>query len=338
MQESAEFKCLSLADARAFVQQCCLKAGTSQEVAQALAEATISAQGHGLANVGFEHLADYLDGFASGRIARVAQPVITQVAPAMIRCDARQGIAQLGFDQAFDALCDNSRQLGVSLFAQHNGFTCGELGYYTRRLAAQGLVALAFCNGPPLLTVAGQRQPMYSTNPLSFAAPSGDGRLLLIDQASSATAFVNILKAAEAGEAIPEGWAVDAQGAATLSAREAMHGTLLAFGGSRGANIALLVEVLAGGVAGANWSLDAPDFRSGTQSPGSGLLVIAIAPRLLDEQFETRLAQQMQRLATLGIHPPGQAKQQAWARALQEGISVPMALYKRLEAWFSSVS
>nr|BFD40957.1 Ldh family oxidoreductase [Pseudomonas sp. FFPRI_1] len=332
MPNNAAVKCLSLAEARAFAQRCCLDAGSSQEVAQALAEATVSAQGHGLASVGFEHLVDYLQGFASGRIVGRAKPRVTQVAPAMIRCDARQGIAQLGFEQAFDALCDNARQLGISLFALHNGFTCGELGYYTRRLGGEGLVALAFCNGPPLLTVAGQRQPIYSTNPLAFAAPCGDGRLLLIDQASSATAFVNILKAAEAEEAIPEGWAVDAQGAATLSAREAMHGALLAFGGGRGANIALLVEVLAGGVTGANWSLDAPDFRSGAQSPGSGLLVIAIAPHLLDEQFEARLAQQMQRLATLGVHPPGQAKQQAWARAQKEGISLPIGLYKRLEA------
>ncbi|WP_248764982.1 Ldh family oxidoreductase [Pseudomonas protegens] len=334
MQESAAFKCLSLAEARDLAQRCCLQAGSSQEVAQALAEATVSAQGHGLASVGFEHLADYLHGFASGRIAGLAKPLITQLAPAMIRCDARAGIAQLGFDQAFGAVCDSTRQLGISLFALHNGFTCGELGYYTRRLAAEGLVALAFCNGPALLTVAGQRQPIYSTNPLAFAAPCGDGRLLLIDQASSATAFVNLLKAAEAGEAIPEGWAVDAQGAATLSAREAMHGALLAFGGSRGANIALLVEVLAGGVAGGNWSLDAPDFRSGAQSPGSGLLVIAIAPHLLDEQFEARLARQMQRLATLGVHPPGQAKQQAWARAQIDGISLPMALYQQLAARF----
>ena len=113
-----------------------------------------------------------------------------------------------------------------------------------------------------------------------------------------------------------------------------MHGALLAFGGSRGANIALLVEVLAGGVAGGNWSLDAPDFRSGAQSPGSGLLVITIAPHLLDEQFEARLARQMQRLATLGVHPPGQAKQQAWARAQIEGISLPMALYQQMAARF----
>ena len=42
--------------------------------------------------------------------------------------------------------------------------------------------------------------------------------------------------------------------------RAALRGALLAFGGARGANIALMVEVLAAGLAGANWALDAPSF------------------------------------------------------------------------------
>lgn len=256
---------------------------------------------------------------------------MTQVAPAMIRCDAGQGIAQLGFDRAFPALCSNAHQLGIALFAQFNAFTCGELGYYTRRLAREGLVALAFTNGPPLLTVAGQSRPLYSTNPIAFAAASAAGRLLAIDQASSATAYVNLLRAAEAGEAIPAGWAVDAQGNETCSAREALRGTLLAFGGGRGANIALMVEVLAAGVTGANWSLDAADFRAGSESPGAGMLVLGIAPRLLDECFALRLGEQMARLEALGVYLPGKGKEQAYARAVREGISLPLAAYDAFE-------
>lgn len=330
MDDPSLVKRLSLEEATAFARQQCLAHGASEAVAQALANATVSAQAHGMQGVGFAHLPDYLSGFTTGRIARAVEPIITHVAPAMIRCDAQRGIAQLGFDQAFASFCATAKQQGITLFAQHNAFTCGELGYYTRRLAGEGLVGLAFTNGPPLLTVSGQSRPMYSTNPIAFAAPSADGRNVLIDQASSATAYVNLLRAAEAGEAIPAGWAVDAQGNETLSAREALNGTLLAFGGSRGANIALMVEVLAGCVTGANWSLDAPDFRAGDDSPGSGLLVIAIAPRLLDERFEIRLAEQMTRLAAMGIYHPGKAKEEAYASAMREGICLPLALLEQL--------
>jgi (2R)-3-sulfolactate dehydrogenase (NADP+) len=84
-----------------------------------------------------------------------------------------------------------------------------------------------------------------------------------------------------------------------------MRGALLAFGGARGANIALMVEVLAAGLAGANWALDAPSFTAGDRSPGAGLFVIAIAPALLAPDFPNRLRLQLERLASLGVHIPG---------------------------------
>ncbi len=100
----------------------------------------------------------------------------------------------------------------------------------------------------------------------------------------------------------------------------------------RGANIALMVEVLAAGVSGANWSLDAPSFTSGSESPGSGLTVIALAPRLVDPGFETRLAAQLDRLSGHGVHIPGRSKGIARARAEAAGVSIPRAVYERIAA------
>ena len=68
-----------------------------------------------------------------------------------------------------------------------------------------------------------------------------------------------------------------------------MKGALLNIGGSRGANIALMVEVVAAGLTGANWSLDAPSFASVAKPPGAGLFVVAIAPKLLAPDFAGQL-------------------------------------------------
>ncbi len=136
-------------------------------------------------------------------------------------------------------------------------------------------------SGPALMTVPGAKAPVYCTNPIAFAAPLDQGPPLLIDQASSATAFVQLRHYAERGEPLPPGWAVDSAGEPTTDPKAALRGALLAFGGARGANIALMVEVMAAGLAGANWALDAPAFTSGDRSPGAGLLVIAITPALL---------------------------------------------------------
>jgi LDH2 family malate/lactate/ureidoglycolate dehydrogenase len=48
---------------------------------------------------------------------------------------------------------------------------------------------------------------------------------------------------------------------------------------------------------------------------------------LLDECFASRLGEQMTRLEALGVYLPGKAKEQAYARAVREGISLPLSVY-----------
>jgi (2R)-3-sulfolactate dehydrogenase (NADP+) len=284
----------------------------------------VSANAHGKGSSGFSHLMDYLNALRAGRIVGDAEPIVTSPAPAAIHCDAKGGIAQVGFDRAFDSLCERARTFGLALFAQSGSYTTGELGYYPRRLADVGLVAFAATSGPALMTVPGAKTPVYCTNPIAFAAPLDEGAPLLIDQASSATAFVQLRHYAERSETLPTGWAVDADGAPTTDPKAALRGALLAFGGARGANIALMVEVMAAGLAGANWALDAPSFISGDRSPGAGLLVIAITPALLAPDLPQRLRLQLDRLAKLGVHIPGR-------RAGATDIELPDALVAEIE-------
>lgn len=292
-------------DALELVRRAALKAGASDGVADSLANAVVAAEWAGNRTVGFAHLADYLDGFANGRIAADAEPEITHPAPALIRIDAKGGIAQLGFDRAFEDMVERAAIYGVALLAQTGSYTVGELGYYTRRLAEAGLVALAACNASAQMTTLESRKAVFGTNPISFATPLEGARPLVIDQASSATAFVNVRRAAEQGETIPEGWALDVAGNPTTDARDAVRGLLLAFGGMRGANIALIVELLAAGLTGANWSMDAPSFTDGNECPGIGLFIVAIKPDLLVPGFAARLSEHIERLAAQGVRIPG---------------------------------
>lgn len=324
----------SLAAAHDLAVAALIGAGASPTMATSLARATVDADARNPSAVGFSHLVDYLESLVAGRINGKAAPRRTNPAPALIRMDADGGIAQLGFDLAFDDLVEKARTFGIALFAQENSYTSGELGDYVFRLAAQGLVGIAATNGPALIAGSGGSKPVYCTNPLAFAAPRKSGAPLLIDQSSSATAFVNIRHAAARGEPIPAGWAVDAMGQPTTDAKEAMKGAMIAYGGPRGANIALMVEVLAAGLSGANWSLDAPDFASGDRTPGTGLTVIAIAPSLLDESFEDRLDAQLKRLSTdYGIHIPGASKFASFITTRSEGIRLPSTLVSRISAF-----
>ncbi len=322
---------LSLDQATGLCRMAALGAGANEEATQSLVASIIAAEAEGLASVGMSHFIDYLEALEAGRIDGNANPVVTRPALAVYLSDAQGGLAHTGFDRTIDDLVKAAKLFGVAVFSQKNAYTCGALGYFTGRLAAQGLVSFAATNGPAVLAGSGSVKPVYCTNPMSFAAPSADGAPLVIDQSSSATAFVNIRKAAEDGKKIPEGWALDESGNPTTDAAAAMKGALLAFGGQRGANIALMVEVLAAGLSGANWSLDAPWFTGGPDSPATGLFVLAIQPKLLDPDFEQRMKAQLDRLRRrYGVHIPGSKGAEAARKAATHGISVPTDIVRHV--------
>jgi len=330
--KNVAYRCFTIDEAVSWVKQLCESKGCSPAVADSLAHATVAAQARSNEAVGFRHLADYLSGFSSGRIDPRAEPGISSQSPIIFKSDARGGIAQLGVDRCFDSLCHAAHENGLATLSQCNSFTSGELGDYTLRLAKAGLIALAVANGPALVAVPGSSGKTYSTNPLSFAAPSADGMPLLFDQACSATAFVNIAHAASTQSDIPDGWAVDRHGNGTRNALEALGGALLPFGGHRGANLMLMVEVLAAGLTGANWSLDSPAFHQGAQTPGCGLLILALAPDFFSSGFEQRLASQLTRLTEMGVHRPGWERQHSMVDSESEGISLPMSLLDELSS------
>lgn len=322
---------LTLDEAVVLCSEAARRRGANSETARAIAAAAVRAEAEGQPTVGLAHFVDYLDALSAGRIDGTAMPTLTRPAPAIILSDANKGAAHTGFERAFDDLVATARGFGLALFAQRNAYTCGALGPFAARLAEAGLVGFAATNGPALLAGSGGTRPVFCTNPLAFAAPAAGGPPLLIDQASSATAYVNIRQAAREGKTIPSGWALDQNGAPTSDPHQAMAGALLAFGGARGANIALMVEVLSAGLTGANWSLDAGSISQGSDSPGTGLFVLAIDPALLDPDFAERMAAQVKRLSEdYGVHIPGPAKAQARAKAERDGITVPRSVYARI--------
>ena len=324
---------LSMNEAEALCVRAAMACGASRETAVALARSAVAAEAEGMPNVGLAHFLDYLEALRSGRIKGDAAPDISRPAPAVILSDAKGGAAHTGFDRAFGDIVETARQFGLSLFSQRGAYTCGSLGYFAFRLADEGLVAFAATNGPALLAGSGGRSRVFCTNPMAFAAAQAGGPPLLIDQASSATAFVSIRKAAAEGRPLPEGWALDAEGNPTTDAKAALDGVLVAFGGERGANIALMVEVLAAGLSGANWSLDAPPFNKGGESPATGLFVLAIAPTLFAPDFAERMKIQLERLAVdHSVHIPGLGKGDARSRARKEGIRVAGSVLAEIES------
>ena len=271
-------------------------AGGSAEMAASLAAATVSAERRGKARLGVGHLGDFLDALEAGRIDGAAVPILDSPTPVAHRVDAGHGTAHLAFDTVFETLVDSANRFGIGLAAISHSYSAGELAWFVHRLAERGLVAWAGSNSPALMSLFGSTDAATGTNPLAFAVPHPDGPRLF-DQASSATAWVNVREAADRGEAIPDDWAIDPQGEATTDAAAGLAGTLLPFGGVKGSNIAIMVELLAT-LGGGHFSLDAPSHADGDENPGIGLTIIAVDPEDLDPGYRERVAAHLERLRT----------------------------------------
>lgn len=288
---------LSRRDLTALCERALLRAGATSAQAAILAEATAQAELLGRRAVGLSHLLDYLDGFGAGRISSASAPSVEQRTTVISTVDCGEGLAQHGFELALPGLCNAAAEHGLAVAALRRCFTAGELDYYVRTLNRRGLMGLAVANSPALMTVAGARGPLLGSNPLAFGIPLPGNRRLAVDQASSAAAWVSLREAAMAEAPIPAGWAVDRDGTPTTSASAGLEGALLPFGGYKGGNIALLVELLAT-LAGGLFSSDAPPFNSGAASPSVGVVIVAVSIATLEPGYVQRLDKQLDRWKT----------------------------------------
>jgi (2R)-3-sulfolactate dehydrogenase (NADP+) len=269
-------------------------AGGDERTAAALTDAVVAAERRGNTAVGVAHLVDYLDALEGGRLNGTPRPVVRHDRRAVLTVDADDAITQVAFRAARPALSVAVRECGVAVLSVSGSFTVGELGYYTLELATEGFVALAGANSPALMSLYGAPAALTGINPFSFALPA-EPSPRLIDQASSAVAWVRIRDAAAAGEAIPPGWALDADGAPTTDAAAALLGPLLPFGGVKGSNIALVIELLSV-LSGASFSIDAPDFASGDRPPRVGLFLVALDPAAFAADYLHRVEDHLERL------------------------------------------
>jgi (2R)-3-sulfolactate dehydrogenase (NADP+) len=309
--------------------------GAARAAAESLARATIAAHARGRTNVGFEHLPAYCEALRRGAIDGRAEPEAVRVKPGLLEVDARCGLPQHAFDRALGEFTSMAESQGVAMLTIRNAYTCGELGYFPERLARLGLVAIAAANaGPAAVAPSGSTRAIFSTNPLAYAFPRDGRPPLLVDQSSSACTLVDVHAARDRGEPIPAEWALDRDGRPTTDPNAALAGSFKPFGGGKGSNIALLVELLAAGLGGGNWSIDAPSFAEGAESPGVGLWILAVHAGSVGGRPAHRIDDYLARIASLGAYIPGESRQE---RAERRGTEIELAddLYRKIRHYCS---
>jgi len=279
------------------------RAGASPANARSVARALVAAEADGLKGHGLSRLASYLDMLATRKVDGNAVPVASHPRPGILAIDAAQGFAYPALDLAIAELPAIAREQGIAAAPIRRSNHCGVAGHPAERLAAAGLVALVFANTPSAIAPYGGHAPAFGTNPIAFAAPLAGRPPAVVDLSVSKVARGNIIAAKQKGEAIPEGWALDAQGRPTTDPAAALAGTMVPLGGAKGAALAFMVETLAACLVGANLAFEASTFFDGEgPPPETGQLVIAFAPQAFGH---ARFAERIATLAAMVENQPG---------------------------------
>ena len=227
---------ISMTLARERVSAALQRAGASPAMAEATARALVLAEAQGLVSHGLSRVAQYSGHLRQGRVngAAVAEIVMSRGAAGLI------GVI-------------NSHHAGV-------------LVDHLRPAAEAGLVGLGFANAPSAMPAAGGRHPIFGTNPVAAIFPRRGEAALMIDLSLSEVARGKLMLAAREGRPIPLGWALDANGEPTTDPQAGMDGSMLPLGAassSKGAMLALVVELLVTALIGASFGFEASSCRCG---------------------------------------------------------------------------
>lgn len=330
---------VSIADATTVVERALRAAGAGQAMARSTAQALVLAESQGLGSHGLSRVPQYATHLRNGRVDGAALPTVARRHGAALVVDAACGLAFPACELAVAEALALARMQGIAIAGVINSHHAGVIVDHLRRVAAAGLVGLGFANSPAAMPAAGGRHPIFGTNPVAAVFPRAHGDALLVDLSLSEVARGKVMVAAKAGQPIPQGWALDAQGQPTTDAQAALQGSMLPIGAltsPKGAMLALVVELLVTALIGAQFGFEASSFfvDEGNR-PRIGQTFIVIDPGALAgraaylERVEVLLADM---LRDEGVRAPGARREALRRRAEAEGLEIPDAQWAQLTA------
>ncbi len=234
-------------------------AGAGRRNALLVAEHLVDSSLRGVDSHGVMRVPQYLEAISRGEVVASSQPRVGRRHGSMIVIDGGRCLGPVGGEFAARLTASAAHRSSVALVVTRQMGHAGRIGAYTEKLAAAGLVGLAFCNSPRhghFVAPHGASEGRLATNPIAFAFPAGR-EIVSADFATSAiTEGAVRLLHARGADAPPE-TLIDAHGQAVRDPGVLYtepRGSILPLGGQtsgyKGFALGLLVEILAGTLAG----------------------------------------------------------------------------------------
>lgn len=224
------------------------RAGLSGDHADIVADVLVHADARGVHSHGAMRVEYYAERIAKGGTNRNPNFAFTRTGPCSGIFEGDNGAGHVAAKLAMDEAVKMAQATGIAVVGVRRIGHSGALSYFVQQAAREKLIGIAVCQSDPMVVPYGGAEPYYGTHPLAFAAPSQDGRILMLDMATTVQAWGKILHARSRKEAISDTWAVDETGTPTTDPFKV--NALVPIAGPKGYALQMMVDVLSGVLLG----------------------------------------------------------------------------------------
>ena len=319
-------KLISISELTQTIKSALVRSNVKDLNAQIVANALVKAEVDGKFGHGISRVMSYAAQAKIGKVDGNADPIVSHTKPGVLSVDASNGFAYPAIKMLTNMLPKIAHSQGIAMGGVYRSHHFGVAGHIVEKIAEMGMVSLLFGNTPSAIAPWKGKKPLFGTNPLAFGAPTENGQHLIIDLAVSKVARGKVLKASQENKKIPFGWAVDKNGIDTDDPKEALRGTMLPFGDAKGSAIALMIEILAAAITGANFAYEADSFLDANGNPPNvGQLLIIIDPESMGskKRFFNKIGSMIESiLVQKNTHLPGSNRFKLREKATKEGLNI----------------
>lgn len=316
------------------------RAGVPAEHAEVVADSLIQADLRGVESHGVVRTAIYLKRVEAGKMDPTSEIRIINDTGATVLLDGSNNFGAVIGTKALDIAMNRAKQHGVGITAVRGSNHFGTGAFYALKAVQQDQVLLVMSNASQTMPPTGGVRPFIGTNPLAVGAPAGEELPFILDMATSVVARGKIIVAAQKGEAIPLGWAIDKDGNPTTDANAALAGSVLPVGGPKGYAISMFIDILSGVLTGAGYGKYVNNMYENWEEPqnvGHFFIALDIEKFIPVSYFKSRMDDYIRSLKAepraadvKEILIPGELEYRQTEKRKAEGIELPLKVVEEL--------
>lgn len=307
-------------------------AGLSSEHAETTSQVLVQGDMMGIPTHGVIRLMSYTDRLKHGGVDPNAVPSIDQRAPSLCIVDGQNALGPVVANAALHQAINMAKEMGIAYVGCRSSNHLGAMVPYALQACDAGFVMLAGTSASTTMPPWGGAEARIGNNPMCFAAPCPTAPHVILDMAMSVAARGKIRGAQAAGQAIPQGWAVNKAGKPTTDATEALEGFLVAVGGHKGSGLSMAVDILSGVLSGAKFLTGITSWvgnNDTAQELGHFFILIDPARLIGKANYESAMNEFCEIIHTtpatdpaMPVILPGEREQKRIADALAHGIEL----------------